>query len=246
MADKSKQENPQFKVHKTFTKKKWLIFVSIAAIVVLTLITSIYILIPKFANTDKDEPKTGKVLTIKDLEDPNVELTSTTPSASVNNLTDELKAKIDQQIAAKVNPFETVNELASVLSSTTNDKRQDQLSGFLVDFLAKHEDALWFMAEFGKPDQAQVNFWKSELYTKLVYNYQFIMLNKFTGSNDRPIDNTKEQLKYINLYLTLANDPKSHIIIAEDDKGFIDDYQYSETEYFLKLKNEINAGQYNG
>lgn len=220
-------------------RKKWLI----VCVVVLVAVTLGYLLISKLTNTANDNSTGGKVLTVKDLENANVELTSNTSNASVDNLTKELKAKIDKQIAAKQNPIDTVNQLSAVLSNTTNDKRQDQLTSYVEDFLANHENALWFNTESVTPDQAQVNYWKAGLYADLVYNYQFIMLNKFTGSDGKPIDTTKEQLKYINLYLALANDPASHPPIPEEDKDIFVGYVYKEATYFLELKSKLSSGE---
>ena len=210
MADKSKKENPQFKAHKSFTKKKWLIIGVIATIVVVVVVAISFLLITKIINISKDNSGTQKVLTVKDLDNPKVELTPSTSKASVDNLNKGLTAEIDNQIAAKQNPFETVYQLAGVLDNTTNKSRPNQLTDFIQDFLANHENELWFNTGSGTPDQAQVNYWKAKLYAKLVYNYQFIMLNKFTGSDGKPIVTTNDQLKYIDLYLGLANNPESH------------------------------------
>jgi hypothetical protein len=130
--------------------------------------------------------------------------------------------------------------LVGVLFNTTNKTRQNQLADFLQDFLANHEDAFWFENESGAPDQAQVNYWKAQLYVSLVYNYEFIMLNKFSGFDGKPLDTTKEQLKYVDLYLALANDPKSHPFIPEEDRDVFVGYVYDHTEYFLELKDKIN------
>lgn len=241
MADKSKKENIRFKVHKSFSKKKLLMLGLFVVIVVLVVAFLGFLLISKPTNTAKDDSTTGNVLTIKDLENSDVELTTDTSDASVENLTKELKAKIDKQIAAKQNPIDTVNQLSAVLSNTTNDKRQDQLTSYVEDFLANHENALWFNTELVTPDQAQVNYWKAGLYADLVYNYQFIMLNKFTGSDGKPIDTTKEQLKYINLYLALENDPASHPPIAEKDKDIYVGYVYKEASTFSEMKNRLSA-----
>ncbi len=242
MADKSKKENPQFKVHKSLPKKKWLIIGPFAIIVVLAVATLGYLLISKPTNSDKDDSASKNVLTAADLEDPDVELTPDTSNASVDNLTKDLKAKIDKQIAAKENPIETVKELSGVLSNTTNEKRQDQLAVFLEDFLAKHENALKFDTESGTPDQAQVNYWKAELYADLVYNFKNLMENKFTDASGKPINTTKEQLKYIDLYLARANDPASHPPIPEEDKDIFVGYVYNESNYFSELKTTLAGG----
>ncbi len=245
MTDKSKKENPQFKIHKSFTKKKWLVS-GLLAVVVLVVVVVGYLLISKITDTSKDDSDTKNVLTIKDLEKPGTDLDSGTSNASVNNLNSELKAKIDNQITAKENPIETVKELAGVLSNTTNEKRQDQLTNFLEDFFANHKDALWLKNDHNTPDQAQVNYWTSELYSYLIYNFYNMMENKFTDSSGKPINTTKEQIKYIDLYIALANDPKSHIVIPPEDKDFLSDYDYKYANDFLKIKNDINTGQYNG
>lgn len=244
MADNSKEENPQFKVHKSFTKKKWLILGLFAVIVVLVATSLGYLLISNLTKTKtaKDNSTAGKVLTVKDLEKPGTVLDSTTSNASVKNLNSELKAEIDKQTAAKQNPIDTVKEQAGVLSNTTNQDRQDQLTNYLEDFLANHKDSLWFKYQYDMPDQAQVNYWTSELYAYLVYNFQNIMENKFTDASGKPINTTKEQLKYIDLYLALANDPASHPPIPEEDKDIFVGYVYNEANNFTGLKSRLTEG----
>ena len=214
------------------------LFVVIAVVVVATLG---YLVFLRFASTTSDS-KAEKVLTITDLDNPDVKLDVETSDASVENLTKELETKIDKQIAAKENPFDTVYQLAGVLASTTNKTRQNQLTSFLENFLSKHEETLQYATESGEPEQAQINYWKGKLYAKLVYNYQFMEQNKFKGSDGRLIDTTKEQLKYIDLYLALANDPASHPPIPEADNGVIVGYIYNEMSDFLELKNDLAQG----
>lgn len=209
------------------------------AIIILAVAATGYILISKFAGTPKDNVKTDKVLTVDDLEDPDIELTSGTSDASVENLRKGLQAKIDKQIAAKENPIDTVKELAGVLSNTTNEKRQAQAANFIEDFLANHEDTLWFKSEDDMPDQAQVNYWKAELYAYLIHNFRSLMAGKFTGADGKPIDTTKEQLKYIDLYLALANDPVSHPPIAEEDRDIFVGYLYGEAGDFAELRSGL-------
>lgn len=224
--------------------RHWLIRRLFVVIVILVVVALGWLLISVLANTTaKNNSTTEKILTINDLDNPDVELDSETSDATVENLSKELKAKIDTQILAKENPIETVNQLAGVLANTTNKTRQDQLAGFLEDFLAKHDDALRFKADSEMPDKAQINYWKAELYAKLVYNYQFMMLNGFTGSDGKPIDTTKEQVKYIELYLALANDPASHPPIPEEDRGIFVGYVYNEANDFLELKNSLSEGR---
>ncbi|NTW62229.1 hypothetical protein HGB25_02360 [Candidatus Saccharibacteria bacterium] len=202
-------------------------------------------LVWNFINSTKDDSKSGKVITIKDLDDADVDLSEKTSDATVANLTKSLKAKIDRQIADKENPIDTVKELSGVLSGTTNQKRQDQLANFLEDFFANHEDALW-LDNGGIPDQAQVNYWKGELYARLVFNFQRMAESNFTNATGKPIDTAKGQLKYIDLYLALAGDPNSHIVIPENAKEFLADYEYSHANTFLALKNDLIKGQRNG
>lgn len=240
--DESNKENPQFKLHKSFTKKKLMIIGLFVAITVLFVAILGYLLITTITNIAKDDSDTEKVLTIKDLENSDVELTPDTPDASVENLTSELKAKIDKQIAAKENPIDTVKELAGVLSNTTNQNRKDQLIDFVKDFLANHKDKLWLKYEYNMPDQAQVNYWTSELYAYLVYNFQNIMENKYTDARVKPINTTKDQLKYIDLYLSLANDPASHPPIPEEDKDVFVGYLYKDANSFSQLKSRLASG----
>lgn len=204
-----------------------------------------YLLISKLISTiTNNKSNTEKVLTINDLDNPNVKLDSTTSDASVENLTKVLQAKISKQIIAKENPFETVNQLAGVLANTTNKTRQDQLTSFLEDFLAKHEDALQFKADSETPDQAQVNYWKTELYAKLAYNYQYKMLNKFSGSDGKPIDTTAEQLKYVDLYLAIAQNPANwgKPQISEVDGHTWYYHDYNQTSDFIALREQLQTG----
>ncbi len=224
-----------------FRKNHAVRFIALGAIIVLVVAALGYVLISKLT-TSKGDSRTEKVLTIADLQNPDIELTSNTSDASVESLTKALKAKIDKQIAAKENPIETVKELVGVLSNTTSEKRQDQLTSFLEDFLAKHESTLWFEHEDGTPDQAQVNYWKAELYAYLVHNFQFLMESKFTDADGKSIDTTKEQLKYIDLYLALANDPASHPPIPEEDREIFPGYVYDEAGSFLELRNRLAGG----
>jgi hypothetical protein len=230
------------KKRKTVHSSRYLLIRGLLVVVVVLVVVALgYLLIPKLINIITKDNSTEKVLTIADLGKPDVQITPDTSDASVDNLDKGLQAEIDKQIAAKENPFETTYQLAGVLSNTTNKSRPYQMADFVIDFLTNHENELWYATELGLPDQAQVNYWKGELYERLVYNYQFIMQNKFTGSDGKPIDTTKEQLKYIDLYLALANDPKSHIAISEEKRAFLTDYQYNEVNNFLELKSRLNA-----
>lgn len=213
----------------------------LASIVAIAVAVGIYLLI--INNSTRKDANTEQVLTVSDLDNPDVNLNPETSDASVTNLTQELKAKIDSQIANKENPFGTVQQLALVLEHTTNSTRPDQLVDFIENFLADHESALWFEDTNGDaPDQAQVNHYKSQLYSLLVQNYEFMMLNEFVGTDGKPVDTTADQLKYIDLYLALDNDPASHPPIPEEDQGIFDGYVYDRTEDFLELKSSLAGG----
>lgn len=244
MAEQMEKESSKVYVSKSSYPKKRLVYALVAVGIIVVLGVG-YILVSRLTDTNS-KTSTQKVLTTTDLENPNVKLDSTTSDASVGNLEKELKVKIDKQIAAKENPFDTVNQLAVVLANTTNKTRPNQMADFVEDFLAKHEDTLSYASESGHPDQAQINYWKAELYAKLVYNYQSVMQDKFTGSDGKPLDTTKKQLKYVNLYLTLANDPVSHPPISEEDKGIIVGYVYQDASDFLVLKNSLTGGSTGG
>jgi hypothetical protein len=187
---------------------------------------------------ENEKPNKDKVLTVEDLNNGSAELTSETSNASVDNLTKELKAKIDKKIAAKENPVDDVLQLAGVLSNTTNATRQDQLSDFVLDFLANHEDSLSFNSEeYGVPDQLYVNEWKAQLYLDLVSNYAFMMQNQFTGADGKPIDTTADQLKYLDLYLAIATDPANWGEPQTADDGHVWYYhKYNDTEQFIEWR----------
>ncbi len=215
--------------------KKYIIILLAAVVLVL----GGFFILRMIAPGDQTDPQTAKALTINDLANPKVDISSDTSDASVENLSKELKSKIDKQIASKENPIDTVKSLASVLSNTTNAKRQDGLVNFVEGFLANHEDALWFKHEGDMPEQAQVNYWKGELYAYLVYNLQILMSSNFTEASGTPRDTAKQQIKYIDLYLAMANDPASHPPIADEYKDIFVGYIYSETDNFLALKRTL-------
>ena len=235
----SHAESPQKSPQRSWRR---LLFSLLIAIVVLVVVAVGYTLISQHISTSKDSSKAEKVLTLKDLDNPKVAVTGQTSTASVENLTKESKAEIDKQIAAKENPIDTVKQLAGVLLNTTTATRQDQLSNFLEDFLANHEKELWLEHDSEMPDQAQVNYWKAQLYAYLIHNFRSMMDAKFTDSAGKPIDTTKEQLKYINLYLALANDPASHPAIPEADKDIFPGYVYAEAKNFSELKDSLTKG----
>ena len=187
-----------------------------------------------------------RILTIADLDDPDFQPTPNISDTSVENLTKEFKAKIDRQIAAKENPFETVSQLANVLLNTLDEKRQDQTSGFIEDFLASREYALWFNDEHGNtPDQAQVNHWKAKLYALLVRNYQTIMALQLTGPDGKSRNTTQDQLRYINLYLEIAQNPTNW---GEPQISYVDGhtwyfYTYEDTDDFVVLGQRLESSR---
>lgn len=219
------------------TRRLIVIAIIVLALVVIGCIVALKLMAP----TNMSSSTAKDVLTIDDLDKPDVKLDSGTTDASVQNLDKQLKAKIDKQIAAKENPFETVDKLAGVLADTTNTTRKDQLTDFVVEFMAKHEDALWFEEDSVAPDQAQVNYWKASLYAKLVYNYQFMQANQFTDAEGKLVDTTKDQLKYINLYLALAQDPASQSRATAEYKNASLGYTYSDTDNFVKLRSGLEG-----
>jgi len=230
------------KVSKLLNRKNMILFLVFLLAGVITFLLLGYIQTENNKKLIQEEAEKSKVLTVNDLINPDVSLTSDTSDTSVENIANGLKSQIDKQIAAKENPIDTVKELAGVLSNTTNEKRQDQPSSFLEDFLANRKDTLWFDDSNSTPDQAQVNYWTADLYACLVYNFQNIMENKFTDADGKPIDTTKEQLKYIDLYLAIANDPASHPPIADQDKDAVVGYIYREVNDFSELKNRLTTG----
>lgn len=237
-------DSQKSKKHGGFLKKynrKWLFFGLAVAVLILAALG--YMLISKLTNTNtaKNDSHKGKVLTVSDLEKPDVDLSPDTSNASVENLTKALETNIDNQINAKENPIDTVKQFAGVLSNTTNDKRQDQLTNFLEDFLTNHSDTLWLNYKNSKPNQAQVNYWNAELYVYLIYNFKNMMDNQYKGADGKVIDTTKQQLKYIDLYLSLANDPKSHIAKSEQSIAPMSDYDYIEANNFSEFKKDLTA-----
>jgi hypothetical protein len=205
-----------------------------------------YILISQYMNSAvKDDITTEKVLTVADLERPNAGINSKTSDASVDNLTKELKVKIDKQIADKVNPIETVITLIGVLCNTVNTNRQNQCVDYITEFLDTRMDALKLSSDvYGQPNELQITYWRAQFYGYLINNYEFIMNNKFTGSDGKLLDTTDEQLKYINLYLTIAQNPTNlgapHTSVADGRIWY--DYNYQDTDYFVERRKQLEAG----
>lgn len=187
-----------------------------------------------------------KLLSVKDLENPDVMLNSKTSNESVESLKHDLGSEIDEKVKAKKNPIDEIKTLSVVLYNTSNKERPDQLINYLEDFLTNHENELWYRYEYSEPDQAQVNFWKSELYSYLINYFQYMIDNNYIDSDDKLKDVLQKQLKYIDLYLNLASAPESYIDIPEEQKEYITNYIYDEQDSFLELKNKIiiEVGRY--
>lgn len=207
-----------------------------------------YVLITKFI-IPKNTTTTEKVLTVSDLENnsPDVHLTPETSDASVDNLTKELKAKIDKQIADKENPIKTVQTLMSVLCNTANASRPAQCVDYIKDFLANKMDTLRLTSDYyGQPDDLQVAQWRAEFYSQLVYAYRS-MGQLSTGADGKSVDTTTEQLKYIGLYLEIAqNKANWGTPQTADDGHTYYFYSYDDVSEIIEFRNQLttnNAGE---
>ena len=192
----------------------------------------------------KDASDTEKILTIADLETSEVQLTSEVSDASVKNLDKELKAKIDKQVASKENPIETVWDLVDVLCSTVNTTRPTQCVDYVKEFLDTKMDTLKLTSDtYGQPDDLQLNYWRAQFYSILVSNYGFMMDNEFTDSDGKPMDTTSEQLKYVDLYLEIAQNPASwgEPQVNEEGRTWYF-YEYERTSDMLELREQLNTG----
>jgi len=215
-------------------------------LVVLALVASGYLLYSKLtSNTAKNNSNAEKVLTLSDLDKPGVELNSKTSNASVENLTKELKAKIEKQITDKQNPIETVRTLVGLLCNTVNANRQNQCIDYITDFLTTKMDALKLSSElYGQPDELQITYWRAQFYVDLENNYKLIMDNKFTGSDSKPLNTTAEQLKYVKLYLAIAQNPANwgEPQISQEGGHTWYYYEYKNTNDFIELRKQLEAG----
>lgn len=218
--------------------------VFIVASVVLVVGVLGYVLVTKFI-TPKSNGSTEKVLTLSDLDNPATPLNSQTSDASVGNLAKDLKANIDVQIANKENPITNVRTLVGVLCSTANADRPTQCIDYILEFLSTKMDSLKLASEeYGQPDEFRITFWRAQFYEDLVYNYEFIMNNKFTGSDGEPLTTTTEQLKYINLYLEIAQNAANwgEPQISTQDGHTWYYYEYKQTNNFIERRQQLEAG----
>lgn len=221
----------------------WRLSAIVLAIIVIAVLG--YIVVPKLLHLgSNDGSGTNKVLTIDDLDKADVELGSNTSSASVENLTKQLKAKVEKQIADKQNPIDTVLTLLGVFSNTANAARQNEAIDYITTFLDTNMDALKLDSnEYGTPDTLRTTYWRAELYAHLVYSYKFIMDNDFKGPDGKPRNTTSEQLKYINLYLDIAqNSANWGEQTTQQDGSKSYSYEYDYTKDFVELRDELKAG----
>ena len=192
----------------------------------------------------KDASDTEKILTIADLETSEVQLTSEVSDASVKNLDKELKAKIDKQVASKENPIETVWDLVGMLCSTANVTRPTQCVDYIKEFLDTKMDTLKLTSDsYGQPDDLQLNYWRARLYSTLVSNYGFMATNEFTSVDGKLMDTVSERLKYVELYLEIAQDPANWgepQINGEGRTWYF--YEYESTDSMLELREQLMAG----
>lgn len=212
------------------------------AIVSLALLVAGYFIINSILN--KNNSNSQKVLSISDLEDASIDISSRTSDASVQNLSSELKAKIDKQIADKQNPIETVRTLVGILCGSVNASRPTQCVDYVREFLDTKMDTLKLDSDFyGKPDEAQINQWRAQFYTDLAYGYQLMMDNKFAKKDGQPFDTTAEQLKYVALYLDIAQDPKNwgEAQTNEEDGSTWYFYSYPETQAFVEWREQLET-----
>lgn len=219
------------------------LLVIIAIILIAVIAFGVYLLL--FNNpTNKDNSDTEKVLTVADLDKPNTQLTPETSDASVENLTKELKAKIDKQITDKENPFETVRTTIAMLCNTANEDRPTQCIDFINDFLNNKMDTLNLTSyEYGQPDELRILQWRAQFYADLVYAYGSIGNNKVTASNGEPIDALAEQLRYIELYLEIAQNPANWGEPQTADDGHLwYYYNYDATDSLIGLREQLMSG----
>ena len=237
------QKSPSSVLRRIVDRRKRLKIVAIVSVILMALIGG-YLLISRYL-ADRNVSGAEKVLSVADLEDASVDLSSRTPDSSVESLAKELKVKINKQIADKENPIETVRILVGVLCNTANAKRPTQCVDYVREFLDTKIDTLKLESDlYGKPEEAQINQWRAQFYADLAYGYQMIMNNKFTGPNGQPFDTTDEQFKYVNLYLEISQDPKNwgEAQTNEEDGRTWYFYDYPETQAFVEWREQLEAG----
>lgn len=223
------------------------LLVIIAAVLIAVIALGAYILIFN-KPTDKDNSDTEKVLTVADLYKPNTQLTPETSDASVENLTKELNAKIDKQIADKENPIETVRTTIAMLCNTANEGRPTQCINFINDFLNNKMDTLKLTSyEYGQPDELQITFWRAQFYADLARGYGSIENDQLTDSDGKPIDVVAERLRYIELYLEIAQNPANWGEPQTTDDGHTwYFYEYSDINDMIKLRESLTSANSGG
>lgn len=223
------------------TRKTYIVIVLIAVIVVAG-----FLFIPHLLNTRNDnDSNTTKVLTIDDLDDPKVELGSNTSDASVANLSKDLKSKIDKQIANKENPIDTLTTLVGVLCNTTNAGRSYQCVDYIKDFLDTKMETLKFNSDsYGQPDDLQITYWRAQLYVNLISSYKFIVQNNFADTDSKRTEAVSEQLKYIDLYLAIAQDAHNRGApqTAEDGRTWYF-YNYDDVDDLTVWRAQLESGE---
>lgn len=210
---------------------------------VLVALVAGYFIVSNILNSNNSS--TEKVLTVADLENASTDISSRTSDGSVQNLTSELKAQIDKQVADKQNPIETVRTLVGVLCGTVNAARPTQCVDYVREFLDNKMDTLKLESEiYGKPDEAQLSQWRAQFYADLAYGYRLIMDNKFAQKDGQPFNTTAEQLKYVKQYLDIAEDPKNwgEPQVSEETGRTWYFYEYPETEAFVEWRKQLEAG----
>lgn len=216
-----------------------LIMVVIAVLLVAVAFITTYVIV---SNIAKNSPDTAKVLTVADLENnsTDTQLTPETSDASVENLTKELQAKIDKQVTNEENPIETVRTLIGVLCNTANIDRPMQCIDYIEEFLDTKMDYLKLVgAVYRQPDELRIAQWRAEFYVQLVYSYG--SLEKMSiGADSQQIDATAEQLKYINLYLEIAQNPANWGEPQTADDGHTwYYYEYENTSDLIELRERL-------
>lgn len=223
--------------------RRWLVWVVLIVVGILAVGIASYFLITKLTAPKNNTTATEKVLTVNDLDN-HVEVSSGTSDASVDNLTKELEAKIDAQVAAKENPIATVTRLIDVLCTTANTSRPMQCIDYITKFLDTKMDTLKLKSdEYGQPDDLQVTYWRAQFYVQLANNYKLITDNNFADSDGKPLGTTADQLKYVKLYLDIAQNRANW---GEPQTSSYDGhtwylYSYSATDRFVEWRKELEA-----
>ncbi len=195
-------------------------------------------------NTQKNKAGSDKVLSLADLDDPTVEVNSETSDKSVDNIVKELKAKINEQVAAKENPIETVRKLVGILCNTANAQRATQCIDYVKEFLDSKMDTLKLTSyEYGQPDKAQMNYWRAQFCADLAYGYEFIVNNNLMTADSKPIATVDDQLKYSNLYLEIAQNTANwgEPQVSESDGHTWYAHQYEHTDTFLQWREQLRG-----